>query len=166
VPVGAAPVQPDRRVIRLQDAKALAAGPAETPLAAQFTAMLENIGDYLYFKDRHHVFSGASQSLVRLTTGGARHWSDLIGQTDYDVFPRAYADAYYRLEKAIFSGKVSINSGSKSHFDSLPGIGPVLAQRIIDHRSKNGPFLKVEDIQNVSGIGASIFAQISDRLTL
>lgn len=68
--------------------------------------------------------------------------------------------------KGIFSGKVSINSGSKSHFDSLPGIGPVLAQRIIDHRSKNGPFLKVEDIQNVSGIGASIFAQISDRLTL
>ena len=68
--------------------------------------------------------------------------------------------------KMVFSGKVSVNSGTKAQFDSLPGIGPVLAQRIIDHRSKNGPFAQVSDIQNVSGIGAAIFAQLSDRLTL
>ena len=97
-----------RLVLRLQDPKALATGPSAALLATQFTAMLENIGDYLYFKDRHHVFTGASQSLTRLTRGGAQHWTDLVGQTDYDVFPRAYADAYYRLEKAIFSGKVSV----------------------------------------------------------
>lgn len=68
--------------------------------------------------------------------------------------------------KSIFTGKVSINSGTKAQFDSLPGIGPVLAQRIIDHRNKNGPFAQISDIQNVSGIGASIFAQIAGRLTL
>ena len=68
--------------------------------------------------------------------------------------------------KSIFTGKVSVNSGTKAQFDSLPGIGPVLAQRILDHRSKNGPFAQISDIQNVSGIGASIFAQISERLTL
>lgn len=68
--------------------------------------------------------------------------------------------------KMVFTGKVSINTGTKAQFDSLPGIGPVLAQRIIDHRGKNGPFSQVSDIQNVSGIGAAIFAQISDRLTL
>ncbi len=68
--------------------------------------------------------------------------------------------------KSVFTGKVSINSGTKAQFDSLTGIGPVLAQRIIDHRTKNGPFAQISDIQNVSGIGASIFAQISDRLTL
>lgn len=68
--------------------------------------------------------------------------------------------------KTIFTGKVSINSGTKAQFDSLPGIGPVLAQRILDHRSKNGPFLQISDIRNVSGIGESIFAQISERLTL
>ncbi len=68
--------------------------------------------------------------------------------------------------KSIFTGKVSINSGTKAQFDSLPGIGPVLAQRILDHRSKNGPFSQISDIQNVSGIGASIFAQIAERLTL
>lgn len=68
--------------------------------------------------------------------------------------------------KSIFTGKVSINSGTKAQFDSLPGIGPVLAQRILDHRNKNGPFSQISDIQNVSGIGASIFAQIAERLTL
>ena len=68
--------------------------------------------------------------------------------------------------KSIFTGKVSINSGTKAQFDSLPGIGPVLAQRILDHRSKNGPFSQISDIRNVSGIGASIFAQIAERLTL
>lgn len=65
-----------------------------------------------------------------------------------------------------FNGMVSINSGTKAQFDSLPGIGPVLAQRIIDHRSKNGAFATIESIQDVSGIGASIFAQVVDRLTL
>ena len=65
-----------------------------------------------------------------------------------------------------FNGKVSINSGTKAQFDSLPGIGPVLAQRIIDHRNRVGTFVTIEAIQDVSGIGASIFAQIADRLTL
>ena len=65
-----------------------------------------------------------------------------------------------------FTGMVSINSGTKAQFDSLPGIGPVIAQRIIDHRNKNGSFASIESIQDVSGIGASIFAQIVDRLTL
>lgn len=68
--------------------------------------------------------------------------------------------------KSIFTGKVSLNSGSKAQFDSLPGIGPVIAQRIIDHRNKNGPFATLESIQSVSGIGESIFRQISSRLTL
>ena len=68
--------------------------------------------------------------------------------------------------KSIFAGKVSLNSASKAQFDSLPGIGPVIAQRIIDYRNKNGPFQTLESIQSVSGIGESIFRQISSRLTL
>ena len=68
--------------------------------------------------------------------------------------------------KSIFAGKVSLNSASKAQFDSLPGIGPVIAQRIIDYRNKNGPFQTLESIQSVSGIGESIFRQISPRLTL
>lgn len=68
--------------------------------------------------------------------------------------------------RSIFTGKVSINSGTKAQFDSLPGIGPVIAQRIIDFRGKNGPFSTVESIKSVAGIGDAIFGQISQRLTL
>ncbi len=73
-------------------------------LAPDLVAMLENTDDFIYFKDRNHVFTGASQTLVRITDP-SEHWTDLIGQTDYDVFPEAYADIYYRLEKQVFAGQ-------------------------------------------------------------
>jgi competence protein ComEA len=63
-------------------------------------------------------------------------------------------------------GKININRASKSEFDSLPGIGPVLATRIITYRTKNGPFASVEDLQKVSGIGGSKFDDIKDFLRI
>lgn len=87
--------------LQLQDAKSLAQ--REQVLSHDFKAMMENTDDYIYFKDRNHVFTGASQTLVSITDP-SEHWSDLLGQTDYDVFPEAYADVYYRLEKQVFAG--------------------------------------------------------------
>ena len=63
-------------------------------------------------------------------------------------------------------GKININRASKSEFDSLPGIGPVLAARIITYRTKNGPFSSVEELQKVSGIGGSKFDDIKDLLRI
>lgn len=63
-------------------------------------------------------------------------------------------------------GKLNINRATKSQFDGLPGIGPVLASRIIAYRSKNGPFLSVDDLQKVSGIGGSKFDDIKDLLRI
>ncbi|QFY90409.1 PAS domain S-box protein [Magnetovirga frankeli] len=87
----------------LQDAKSLKRTMPDVSTMANFTAMMEITDDYIYFKDRHHVFTGASQTLVSLCDP-TDHWTDLLGQTDYDVFPEEYADIYYRLEKQIFSG--------------------------------------------------------------
>ena len=87
----------------LQDAKTLKRTMSDASSMVNFRAMMENTDDYIYFKDRNHVFTGASQTLVSLCDP-AEHWTDLVGQTDYDVFPEAYADIYYRLEKQIFSG--------------------------------------------------------------
>jgi len=87
----------------LQDAKSLRAQLDRQPIRANFRAMMENTEDYVFFKDRNHVFTGASQTLVALTRP-ARHWTDLLGKTDYDVFPEALADLYYRLEKQVFAG--------------------------------------------------------------
>jgi competence protein ComEA len=48
----------------------------------------------------------------------------------------------------------------------LPGIGPALADSIIEYRNLNGTFLSIEDIMNVSGIAEGRFARIKDRITV
>ena len=57
-------------------------------------------------------------------------------------------------------GPVNINRGSADDLRRLPGIGPVLAERVIRHRQEHGKFGSIRDIQNVKGIGAKKFAQL------
>ena len=61
---------------------------------------------------------------------------------------------------------ININTATLEELDSLPEIGPSLAQRIIEYREKNGLFKSIEEIMNVSGIGPSIFEQIKDLITV
>ena len=57
-------------------------------------------------------------------------------------------------------GRVNINRGTADDLRRLPGIGPVLAERIIRYRQKHGKFGSIRDIQNVKGIGEKRFAQL------
>jgi len=61
---------------------------------------------------------------------------------------------------------VNLNTATADALDALPGIGPVLAQRIIDWRTAHGGFASVKDLDQVSGIGASIYAEISPLVTV
>ncbi len=70
------------------------------------------------------------------------------------------------VEKKTSQAKVNINQASTDQLVTLPGIGPAMAKRIIEHRTKNGPFKKVEDLMSVKGIGEKKFQKIRDRLTL
>jgi competence protein ComEA len=60
---------------------------------------------------------------------------------------------------------VDINSADSAALQTVPGIGPVIAQRIIDYRSQYGPFARVEDLIQVSGIGDKKLAQMQPYLT-
>jgi len=62
------------------------------------------------------------------------------------------------------TGPININRATASDFDTLPGIGPVLAQRIMAYRKTNGPFTAIEDLQKVSGIGISKFADLKSKV--
>lgn len=63
-------------------------------------------------------------------------------------------------------GKININTATAGELTDLPGIGDVIASRIIDYRTQKGAFTKIEDIQNVSGIGESRYGAIKDLITV
>lgn len=62
--------------------------------------------------------------------------------------------------------KVNINSANQEELETLPGVGPALAVRIIEYRNSNGKFEKVEDVQNVKGIGDSKFTNIKEYICI
>ena len=64
------------------------------------------------------------------------------------------------------SGLININTASSVLLDTLPGIGPVLAERIIEYRETNGPFAAVEDLGNVEGIGSKTLLEILNLITV
>lgn len=71
-----------------------------------------------------------------------------------------------RVSKAVRSGPININRATAQQLDALDGVGPVIAQRIVDYRKINGSFLTIDDLQKVSGIGAAKFAQIKAKVRI
>jgi competence protein ComEA len=66
--------------------------------------------------------------------------------------------------KAKQTGPIALNRASAKELESLDGIGPVLAARIVAYRKVNGPFLNIEDLLKVSGIGTAKFGQFKEKL--
>ena len=67
---------------------------------------------------------------------------------------------------AATNSLIDINTADAATLEALPGIGPATAQAIIDERSRNGLFKQIEDVQNVKGIGPSLFAQLKTHITV
>jgi len=61
---------------------------------------------------------------------------------------------------------VNLNAATVEQLDGLPGVGPVLAQRIVDYRSQNGRFTAVTDLRQVSGIGDKKYSDLAPRVTV
>lgn len=63
-------------------------------------------------------------------------------------------------------GKISLNTADAAALDTLPGVGPVLAQRILDWRTQHGRFSSIDELGEVSGIGEKLLAQLTPLVTL
>jgi competence protein ComEA len=61
---------------------------------------------------------------------------------------------------------INLNTATLDQLETLPGIGPSLGQRIIDHRQEHGPFRSVDDLLNVSGIGEKRLADLRSKVTV
>ena len=84
------------------------------------------------------------------------------------IYPPGKAGSAMRVSpqraKAKSSGPIALNRASAKDLESLDGIGPVLAARIVAYRNQNGPFLTIDDLMKVSGIGAITFAHFKEKL--
>jgi competence protein ComEA len=61
---------------------------------------------------------------------------------------------------------VNINTADANELDTLPGVGPATAKNIVDYRQANGPFARIEQIMDVSGIGPAKFEQMKEMITV
>ena len=61
---------------------------------------------------------------------------------------------------------LNLNTATVEELDLLPSVGPVLAERIVEYRTSHGEFRRIEDIQNVKGIGEGIFGKIRELITV
>lgn len=76
------------------------------------------------------------------------------------------AQAASQQEPAVSGEKININSASKAELMKLKGIGPAVADKIIEYRNSHGPFKKPEDIRKVKGVGKGLWEQNRDAITV
>ncbi|MDP2872251.1 MAG: helix-hairpin-helix domain-containing protein [Bacillota bacterium] len=132
---------------RACDALALAGGEtAQAYLAAVNLASLLSDGQQLYIPSQAEVrASGSAIWPGGLPAGGVAGAGSGV---------------------AAIPGPLDINSASSKALEDLPGIGPVLAARIVAYRAANGRYSTVDDLLKVSGIGPARLADIRDRITV
>lgn len=93
-------------------------------------------------------------------------WALLLGLGIMAFTPLNPASVHAAPEAAVNAQVVSVNRATAEELQTVRGIGPALASRIVDYRSQNGPFNTLTDLQDVKGIGSKKFNKIKNSIKL
>lgn len=153
---GAGPVAAGAEVVVAVAGKVRRPGLVRLPAGARVADALESAGGPL---------PGVDVSLLNL----ARRVTDgellLVGVTPPPGAAPAGAGSAEAPAGAV-GGKVNLNTATVAQLDALPGVGPVLAQRIVTHREQHGGFRSVGDLRQVNGIGDARYEDLKDLVTV
>lgn len=172
--LGAAPLTPPPYwdVVRTPDAGAPASVPDATvtppPVRVYVTGGVAQPGVVT-------VPAGSLLADALDAAGGATSDADLervnlaapLADNQHVIIPTRTAEDVTGTSPPVGAGTlVNINTATQAELETLPHIGPAMAQRIIAYREENGPFTAKEDLQNVAGIGEARYNDIEPLITV
>jgi competence protein ComEA len=114
------------------------------------------------------ALAGADLGVLNLAApvnDGERIYVPLVGETPPPVVGGSGGGGSSGGGSGGGSGRINVNTASATELTALPGVGPVLAERIVAFRNTNGPFGELADLGEVSGIGPKVLAGLADSVS-